>query len=108
MTTTLGDVLLVLLADGPGGALELQQRHAEALGPGRRVDIARVVSTAARLERLHYIRQHPELSRGPRRVWQLTESGQRRQRSWILDLSRDADQEDILVRVLLAVATADR
>jgi DNA-binding PadR family transcriptional regulator len=108
MTSTLGDVVLVLLGDRPAGAHELRQRHAEALGPHRQVDITRVVATLTRQERLGYIRTDPALSRGSRRVWALTEAGDRRQRSWILAAGPDTDHDDILVRVLLAVAATDR
>lgn len=107
MTTTLGDAVLVLLADRPATAHELHRRHAEALGPQRQVDITRVVATLTRQERLGYIRADPELSRGQRRVWVLTGAGQQRQRSWIL-AGEGADHEDVVVRALLAVAAADR
>ncbi|WP_033341554.1 hypothetical protein [Catenuloplanes japonicus] len=108
MTTTLADVLLVLLSDGPRTVQDLHQRHRDTLGPARQVDITRVVSTMTRLERLGHIRPDAARSRAQYRVWTVTDAGHRSWRAWILDVRAGAAQEDIVVRALLALAATDR
>ncbi|GIF09062.1 hypothetical protein [Actinoplanes siamensis] len=102
MTTTLGDTLLVFLADRPGTAYDLRQRHAQTFGERGAVDVLRVVAALKRLERLGHVRT------GGSKTFTLTDTGHRRQRSWILDVSRDASGQDILDRVLLAMAATER
>ncbi|MEU8817532.1 hypothetical protein [Actinoplanes sp. NPDC048796] len=108
MTATLGNILLVFLADRPGTAHELQQRHAETFGRERSVDIARVLAALRRQERLGSV--GTEAASQPRRpvVCFLTDAGYARQRSWMLGVPPDVTGEDIIVRVLLATAAADR
>ncbi len=105
MTATLGDILLVFLADGPGSAYELRQRHARTFGADRAVDVLRVVAALTRQERLGHVRTGGR--RGPR-TYTLTEAGQLRQRAWILDVPPEAGGQDVLDRVLLAMAATDR
>ncbi|MFI1996359.1 hypothetical protein [Actinoplanes sp. NPDC020271] len=106
MTATLGDILLVFLADSPGSAYELRQRHAQTFGADRGVDVLRVVASLTRQERLGHVRASGR-RRGPR-TYTLTENGQRRQRAWMLDVPADASGPDVLDRVLLAMAATDR
>ncbi|WP_436532987.1 hypothetical protein [Actinoplanes sp. HUAS TT8] len=105
MTATLGDILLVFLADGPGSAYELRQRHARTFGPDRAVDVLRVVATLTRQERLGHVRTSGR--HGPR-AYTLTEAGVLRQRAWIRDVPADSGPQDVLDRVLLAMAATDR
>lgn len=103
---TLGDVLLVLLADDPATAHELCRRHAETFGPGDRVDIARVVPALTRQERLGYART--DRMPGRQRRFSLTDAGRRRQRVWLLDVREDISLAEIRLRGLLAVAVPER
>jgi DNA-binding PadR family transcriptional regulator len=109
MTATLGDILLVFLADEPGTAYELQQRHAQTFGAQRAVDVMRVVSTLNRQERLGYVgtRRRSASTRTPR-IYTLTEAGRRRQQSWIVDVPGDVSGPDVVDRVLLATAASGR
>ncbi|XVV15911.1 hypothetical protein ACQP2X_16635 [Actinoplanes sp. CA-131856] len=108
MTATLGNILLVFLADRPGTAHELQQRHAQTFGRERSVDIARVLAALRRQERLGYV--GTEAPAQPRRpvVCFLTDAGHARQRAWMLGVPADVTGEDVMARVLLATAAADR
>jgi DNA-binding PadR family transcriptional regulator len=106
MTVALGDVLLVLLGDGPATAYELRLRHAETFGSQESVDIARVVPALTRQERLGFVRT--DGAPGRRRRWQLTDAGHRRQRTWLLDVRDDVPPAEIRIRGLLAVAVTDR
>ncbi|GAA2642761.1 hypothetical protein [Paractinoplanes durhamensis] len=106
MTVALGDVLLVLLGDGPATAYELRRRHVETFGAGDSVDIARVGPALNRLERLGHART--DGLPGTRRRFLLTEAGERRQRTWLLDVRDDVSPEEIRIRGLLAVAVTDR
>src|SRR4051794_39794033 len=108
MTSTLGDILLVFLADEPGTAYDLRQRHAQTFGPHRAVDITRVMSTLGRQERFGYVRAEVGAEKRSRPVCVLTEAGERRQRSWMLDLPQEIGEADVLDRVLLAVTATDR
>jgi DNA-binding PadR family transcriptional regulator len=106
--TTLGDVLLVLLADRGGTAHDIQQRHAATFGPQMRVDISRVTWTLTRQERLGYVRAAASPARSRQRRYELTETGARRQRMWLLRVPPDADPDDVRTRVLLAIEATDR
>lgn len=106
--TTLGDVLLVLLADQGGTAHDIQQRHAGAFGPEKRVDISRVTWTLTRQERLGFVRAAASPARSRQRRYELTETGDRRQRMWLLRVPPDADAEDVRTRALLAIEATDR
>jgi DNA-binding PadR family transcriptional regulator len=106
MTVALGDVLLVLLGDGPATAHELRLRHAETFGAADSVDIARIVPALNRQEKLGYART--DGMPGRQRRFQLTEAGRRRQRAWLLDVRGDVGLAEIRTRALLAVAVTDR
>jgi DNA-binding PadR family transcriptional regulator len=108
MTATLGDLLLVFLADRPGTAFDLQQRHAHTFGPDRVVDVTRVGAALNRQERLGHVRTAAVASPGSRRVCTLTDAGRVRQRAWMLDVPDDPAGADVVDRVLLAMAAADR
>jgi DNA-binding PadR family transcriptional regulator len=108
MTATLGDILLVFLADDPGTAHDLQQRHAQTFGPERAVDVLRVVNALARLERLGLIRTSPRKSLPRARSYTVSEAGRRRQQSWILEMPPAAGGQDVIERILLAMAATDR
>ncbi|XVU28764.1 hypothetical protein ACQPZJ_17415 [Actinoplanes sp. CA-054009] len=107
MTATLGNILLVFLADRPGTAHELQQRHAQTFGRERSVDIARVLAALRRQERLGYVGTETSRPRRPLTCF-LTDAGYEHQRSWMLDVPPGVTGEDVIVRVLLATAAADR
>jgi DNA-binding PadR family transcriptional regulator len=107
MTATLGDLLLAFLADRPGTAYDLQQRHVQTFGPDRVVDVARVGAALNRLERLSYVRTAAVAS-GSRRVCTLTDTGRARQRAWMLSVPESPTGTDVVDRVLLAIAAADR
>ncbi|MEV4348762.1 hypothetical protein AB0J83_30260 [Actinoplanes sp. NPDC049596] len=108
MTATLGNILLVFLADRPGTAHELQQRHAQTFGRERSVDIARVLAALRRQDRLGHV--GTEAANRPRSplIFSLTDAGYARQRAWMLGVPPDVTGEDVIVRVLLATAAADR
>jgi DNA-binding PadR family transcriptional regulator len=108
MTATLGDLLLVFLADRPGTAYDLQQRHAQTFGADRVVDVTRVGATLNRLERLGYVRTAAVTRPGTRRVCTLTDAGRARQRAWMLDVPESPGGTDVVDRVLLATTAADR
>ncbi|MGX6601294.1 hypothetical protein ACWKSP_04015 [Micromonosporaceae bacterium Da 78-11] len=108
MTSTLGDLLLVLLADEPGTANELQQRHARTFGQEHAIDVTRIISTLTRQERLGYLRAEIAQARGARPVCSVTEAGRRRQQAWLLELGPEASEADVRDRVLLAVTATDR
>lgn len=105
MTATLGDILLVFLADGPGSAYELRQRHSRTFGPDRAVDVLRVVAALTRQERLGHVRNSGR--RGPR-TYTLTEAGVLRQRAWIREVPPESTGQEVLDRVLLAMAATER
>jgi len=104
----LGDVLLVLLAAGSGTAHDLQLRHAATVGPDQRVEVTRIGWALRRAERNGDVRSTAAPRRPKQRLFELTTAGEQRQRAWLLGVPADATAEDILVRVLLAVETADR
>lgn len=104
----LGDVLLVLLGDGPGTTYDLQRRHNAAFGPDERVDISRVSWTLIRQERLGDVRVINAARPAKQRRFELTDAGRRHQREWLLRVPADATFDDVRTRVLLAVAAADR
>jgi DNA-binding PadR family transcriptional regulator len=108
MTATLGDLLLVFLADRPGTAYDLQQRHAQTFGSQRAVDVTRIGATLNRQERLGYVRTAAATAQSSRRVCTLTETGHHRQRSWLLEIPHDLSEADVIDRVLLAMTAADR
>ncbi|GIE29433.1 hypothetical protein Ait01nite_024780 [Actinoplanes italicus] len=108
MTATLGDLLLVFLADRPGTAYDLQQRHVQTFGPDRVVDVTRVGAALNRLERLEYVRTAAVVRPGTRRVCTLTDAGRARQRAWLLDVPENPTGGDVVDRVLLAMTAADR
>ena len=104
----LGDVLLVLLADHGGTAHDIQRRHNATLGPDQRIDISRVNWTLTRQERLGLVRSAASPLHARQRQWELTETGSRRQRMWLLRVPADFTPDDIRTRVLLAIEAADR
>ncbi|MEU4623641.1 PadR family transcriptional regulator [Actinoplanes sp. NPDC023801] len=108
MTATLGDLLLVFLADRPGTAYDLQQRHTQTFGPDRVVDVTRVGATLNRLERLGYVRTAAVVRPGTRRVCTVSDAGRARQRAWLLDVPAGPAGTDVVDRVLLAMTAADR
>ena len=103
----LSDVLLVLVGAEPGTAHDIQRRHARAFGADQSVDVTRVVKTLAREERLGSVTT-ASTGRAQQRLYALTEAGDRRQRAWMLRVPAGAGADDIRVRVLLALAAADR
>ncbi|BCY11529.1 PadR family transcriptional regulator [Actinoplanes sp. L3-i22] len=107
MAATLGEILLVFLADRFGTPYELQQRHGQTFGPQEAVDVTRVMQALARQERLGNVRLAPVRS-GKQRVYALTEAGRRRQRAWIVDVPGNAGGADLVARVLLAMTATDR
>ncbi|AEV84151.1 hypothetical protein ACWT_3128 [Actinoplanes sp. SE50] len=109
MTATLGDILLVFLADRPGSAYDLKQRHEQTFGADRAVDVLRVAQTLSRQEKSGYVRPSTRAlpPRSPR-VFTLTDAGLRRQFGWLLDVPPDAAGPDVLDRVLLAMAATER
>ncbi|GIF23483.1 DNA-binding PadR family transcriptional regulator [Actinoplanes tereljensis] len=108
MSATLGDILLVMLGDRPASAYELRQRHAEALGAAHRLDVRRVEVALVRLQRVGHVYTDQVLSHGAKRVWSITEAGRHRQRSWIVDVGPEEAVEDLVARVLIALAATDR
>ena len=106
--TTLGDVLLVLLADSGGTAHDIQRRHAATFGGAQRVDISRVAWTLSRQERLGFVRSAASPTHARQRRYELTETGERRQRMWLLRVPPEAGAEEIRTRVLLAIEATDR
>lgn len=108
MTATLGDILLVFLADRPGSSHDLTQRYAQTFGPERAVDVLRVGQTLSRQERLGYVQIGNRRALSKLRLYALTEAGLRRQRAWIADLPAGSNAQDALDRVLLATAASDR
>jgi len=106
--TALGDVLLVLLADGGGTAHDIQRRHAATFGADQSVDIARVTWTLSRQERLGFVRSAGSPTQARQRHWELTDEGGRRQRMWMLRMPSDFSAEDVRTRVLLAIEATDR
>ncbi|GAA4607660.1 DNA-binding PadR family transcriptional regulator [Actinoplanes octamycinicus] len=108
MTATLGDMLLVFLADRPATPYELQQRHAATFGPEHAVGINRVVNAVNRQERLGHVRLLNGAARRAPRVCTLTETGRERQRAWLLDIPQQLTRSEVLDRVLLTMAAADR
>ena len=109
MTAILGDILLVFLADRPGTAYDLTQRHAQTFGPERAVDVLRVVAALNRQERLGTVRPSTRkaLPRAPR-LYTPTDAGLDRQRAWLLGVPGDGTDQEVLDRVLLAMAATDR
>ncbi len=108
MTATLGDILLVFLADRPATAYELQQRHAATFGPQRAVGVNRVVAALNRQEKLGHIHLLRGVTRKAPQVCATTEAGRLRQRAWILEVPPGPGVAEVLDRVLLAMAAADR
>jgi hypothetical protein len=108
MTATLGDILLVFLADRPGSAHELTQRYAQTFGPERAVDVLRVGQTLSRQERLGHVQISNRKTLSKSRLYTLTDAGRGRQRSWIVDVPEGSSGPDVLDRVLLATAATDR
>ncbi|GIE92454.1 hypothetical protein SAMN06264365_14413 [Actinoplanes regularis] len=108
MTATLGDILLVFLADRSGTAHELQQRHAATFGPQRAVGVNRVVAALNRQEKLGHIHLLKGATQKSPQVCAPTEAGRLRQRAWILEVPPEPDLAEVLDRVLLAMAAADR
>ncbi|GAA2710216.1 hypothetical protein [Actinoplanes palleronii] len=108
MAATLGDILLVFLADWPATAYELQQRHATTFGAERAVDVTRVMAALSRQEKLGYVELRKGAARKSPRTCALTEAGRLRQRAWILDVPDELSGAEILDRVLLAMAATDR
>jgi len=106
--TALGDVLLVLLADSGGTAHDIQRRHNAAFGSEQRVDISRVTWTLTRQERLGFVRSAASPAHARQRNYELTETGARRQRMWLLRVPADFTADDVRIRVLLAIEAADR
>ncbi|WP_433378457.1 hypothetical protein ACQPZX_11720 [Actinoplanes sp. CA-142083] len=106
--TTLGDVLLVLLADRGGTAHDIQRRHAGTFGSGQRVDISRVAWTLSRHERLGLVRSAASPTHARQRRYEITETGERRQRMWLLRVPPDAGAEEVRTRVLVAIEATDR
>ncbi|GGM40371.1 hypothetical protein GCM10007977_047200 [Dactylosporangium sucinum] len=111
MSVTLDDALLVLLGRGPSSAYELWHEHARVLGTARRVDIGRVMAAVSRLERGGLVRveapQEVRTGSGNRRPCELTPAGRRRQAAWLCAVTADTDVEDMYVRGMLAVVSAD-
>ncbi|BCY11450.1 hypothetical protein [Actinoplanes sp. L3-i22] len=109
MTATLGDILLVFLADRPGTAYDLTQRHAQTFGSARSVDVLRVVAALNRQERLGHVRTSTRktLPKAPR-LYTPTDAGLARQRTWILDVPAGSSAPDVLDRVLLAMVASER
>jgi DNA-binding PadR family transcriptional regulator len=107
----LDDVLLALLGGRDSSAWELMQRHDEIFGSARRMDIVRVMAAVTRLERSGFLRIDTavpaRMASGNRRTCSLTAAGRQRQRSWLCDLAPDVSTEDVYVRGMLAVETAD-
>jgi hypothetical protein len=87
------------------------QRHDEIFGSARRMDIGRVTAAVTRLERSGFLRVDTavpaRMSSGNRRTCSLTAAGRQRQRAWLCDLAPDISIEDVYVRGMLAVETAD-
>jgi DNA-binding PadR family transcriptional regulator len=108
MTVTLGDILLVFLADQPATAFELQKRYVDTFGTEHAVDVTRVMAVLTRQERSGLVRPETARRASTQRLRALTEAGHRRQRSWLLDVRRDTGTDEILTRVLLALTAADR
>ncbi|MFC4063679.1 hypothetical protein [Actinoplanes subglobosus] len=108
MTATLGDILLVFLADRPGTAHDLQQRHAQTFGQQRAVDVTRVGATLRRLERQGHVRDLTTAKLAIRRICTVTDAGRQRQRSWLLDVPAEMTGPEAVDRVLLAMTASDR
>ncbi|WIN00624.1 hypothetical protein ACTOB_004339 [Actinoplanes oblitus] len=108
MTATLGDILLVFLADRPATPHELQQRHATTFGPEQVVGINRVVAALNRQEKLGHVRPLDGAARRGPRVCALTDAGRDRQRAWLLDVPDRLTRAEVLDRVLLTMAATDR
>ncbi|MET7418952.1 PadR family transcriptional regulator [Dactylosporangium sp. NPDC005555] len=107
----LDDILLALLGGRDGSAWELMQRHDELFGGAHRMDIVRVMAAVTRLERAGFLRVDaavPErMASGNRRTCSLTAAGRQRQRAWLCEFNPDVSVEDVYVRGMLAVQTAD-
>jgi hypothetical protein len=71
------------------------------------VDISRITWTLAREERLGSVRTTGSPGRA-KPEYELTATGERRQRTWMLRVPDDVTPDDILVRALLAIQVADR
>ena len=108
MDSALGNVLLVLLSDRPATAHDLHRRHTDTFSDQYPVDISRVAITLSRLERLGHVRSSRTPSPDKRKVCDLTETGRRQQRAWMLEIPPESGPPEVVLRVLLAVAAADR
>ncbi|MEU0555727.1 PadR family transcriptional regulator [Dactylosporangium sp. NPDC006015] len=107
----LDDVLLALLGGRDSSAWELMRRHDEIFGSARRMDIVRVMASVTRLERAGFLRVDTavpaRMASSNRRTCSLTAAGRQRQRTWLCALPPDVSIEDVYVRGMLAVESAD-
>ncbi|MFF5228214.1 hypothetical protein [Dactylosporangium sp. NPDC000521] len=107
----LDDVLLALLGGRDSSAWELMRRHDEIFGSAQRMDIVRVMASVTRLERGGFLRVDAavpaRMASSNRRTCSLTAAGRQRQRTWLCALPPDVSIEDVYVRGMLAVESAD-
>jgi DNA-binding PadR family transcriptional regulator len=111
MAVALEDAVLVLLGGRPSSAYEVWQQHTRIFAASWPVDIRRVMTAVAHLERSGLLRIEPppraRHTSGSRRTCQLTPAGRRRQEEWLCAVTPDLGIDDIYIRGMLAVDAAD-
>jgi DNA-binding PadR family transcriptional regulator len=101
MTSTLGHVLLGLLARAPGTGYDLAGRLRRPVGYFWSAGHSQIYPELARLEKAGQVRHTVIDGAGPRATkrYQLTAAGRRSLRTWLLATTPDVDPKEILLRV---------
>lgn len=111
MAVKLEDTLLVLLGGRPASTYELWHWHRRIFGSTWSLDISRVMTAVANLERsrLLHVEQGPRsrMTSATRFARRLTPAGRQQLEQWLCTVTPDLEIADIYIRGLLAVEAAD-
>ena len=97
--------LLALLAEGPKYGLQLRQEFEESTGEIWPLNVGQVYTTLQRLERDGLVESDDNEEPGPRRVFRLTESGDKELSDWLNtppDMT-SPPRDELVIKVLSAL-----